>query len=102
MLRWTGVSKSGYYEWRKKPTSATTRRREYLKGLIVEVFENSNGTYGYRRVHAALRRRGEQAGPELVRALMRQLGLVACQPRPWRLTTIPDSQAAATPDLVRR
>ena len=102
MFKRAGVSKSGYYDWKKKPTSATNERREYLKGKIKKIFDDSHGTYGYRRVHAGLERQGEAAGPELVRALMRDMQLVACQPRPWRLTTIPDPDAAATPDLVRR
>ena len=50
-------------------------------------FEESRGTYGYRRVHAAVLRAGEQACPELVRVLMVDAGLVACQPRPFRRTT---------------
>jgi putative transposase len=34
---------------------------------------------------------------------MRQLGLVACQPGPFRVTTATDAHAAAKmPDLVRR
>jgi putative transposase len=102
MFRWTGVSKSGYYEWRTKPLSATKERRELLKVKIKQIFVDSRETYGHRRVHAELLRAGEQAGPELVRALMRELGLVPCQPRPWRLTTIADPGAAATPDLVNR
>jgi putative transposase len=102
MFVWAGVSKSGYYDWKKNPESATAERRGHLKGKITNVFDRSDGTYGYRRVHAALLRLGYQAGPELVRALMRELGLVACQPRPWRLTTVPDPDAAATPDLVQR
>ena len=102
MFKWSSVSKSGYYSWRKQPMSATKERREDLKGIIKVIFENSDETYGYRRVHAELLRQDEQAGPELVRALMRELGLVACQPRPWRQTTVQDPQAADTPDLVRR
>lgn len=102
MCAWLGVSKSGYYDWRNNPGSATSQRRELLKTRIETIFDASHGTYGYRRVHAALVREGEEAGPELVRALMRELGLVACQPRPWRQTTIPDPEAANTPDLVRR
>ena len=44
-------------------------------------------TYGHRRIHAALARQGERVTPELVRAIMRELGLVPCQPRPLRPTT---------------
>ena len=33
---------------------------------------------------------------------MRELGLVACQPRPWRTTTIQDGEQTATPDLLGR
>jgi putative transposase len=63
----------------------------------------SDDTYGYRRIHAALRRQGEDCGPELVRDLMRDLGLVACQPRPWRpITTQPGGASQTIPDLVGR
>ena len=99
---WLGVSRSGYYEWRDRPASATAGRRERLKLLIVRAFDDSDRTYGYRRVHAQLARWGEAASPELVRALMRQLGLVACQPRPWRPTTTIAGDPAAIPDLVCR
>ena len=53
-----GVSKSGFYEWRGNQGSATSKRREELKLLITKAFEDSDGTYGYRRVHAQLRRWG--------------------------------------------
>ncbi len=102
MCMWLGVSTSGFYEWRTRPASATSERRAELKRDIVTIFAESNETYGYRRVHAALARQNVTAGPELVRALMRELGLVPCQPRPWRLTTVADPAAADTPDLVRR
>jgi putative transposase len=101
MCRWLRVSKSGFYEWRARPESATARRRQKLTLLIREIFDDSDGTYGYRRVAAQLARSAVPAGPELVRRLMRQLGLVACQPRPWRATTI-QGQAGPIPDLVNR
>ncbi|WP_406505378.1 IS3 family transposase [Streptomyces sp. NBC_00212] len=102
MCDWAGVSKSGFYHWRSRPLSATAERRTALKATIRQVFTDSHETYGYRRVHAALQRMNVQAGPELVRALMRELELVPCQPRPWRVTTIADDTAPATPDLVSR
>jgi putative transposase len=102
MFAWLLVSSSGFYEWRKRPASATARRREQLKQIIAAIFTDSDGTYGYRRVHAVLARSGIAAGPELVRALMRQLGLVPCQPRPWRPITTVAGDASDVPDLVCR
>lgn len=80
---WMSVSRSGFYEWRDKPVSATVERREALKSEIRRIFADAHGTYGYRRVHAVLAHDGVQAGPELVRPLMRQLGL---HPRRKRLS----------------
>src|ERR1022692_2638523 len=102
MCRWLDVSKSGFYEWRSRPQSAAARRREDLAALIRYVFEDSDGTYGYRRIAAQLARSGIAAGAELVRQIMRDLGLVACQPRPWRPATTQQGQAGPIPDLVSR
>jgi transposase InsO family protein len=49
-----GVSRQGYYRYKRRPTSATQLRRQWLTGLIREVHLASRGTYGYRRVHAEL------------------------------------------------
>jgi putative transposase len=101
MCVWLDVSTSGYYEWVDRPPSATARRRTRLAALVRAVFGECDGTYGYRRVHAALVRQGEGCGPELVREIMRELGLVPCQPRPWRpATTQAGAGAEAVPDLV--
>jgi transposase InsO family protein len=102
MCAWAGVSRSGLYHWRARPASATNQRRADLKLIIRQVFDDSDETYGYRRVHAQLARLDVRVGPELVRALMRELGLVPCQPHPWRLTTVSDAAVPATPDLVAR
>jgi putative transposase len=103
MCCWLGVSSSGYYEWRRRPQSATAARRERLKELITVVFDDSDETYGHRRLHAELARQGERCSVELVRALVRELGLVPCQPRPWRHSlTEADPAAGAMPDLVAR
>jgi putative transposase len=102
MCRWLGVSKSGFYEWRSRPDSATAERRKKLALIIRRIFDDSDSTYGYRRIAAQLARQGTVACPELVRRLMRELGLVACQPRPWRPVTTKRGQAGPIPDLVRR
>lgn len=102
MCAWLKVSRSGFYEWRSRPESAAARRREELGLLITKAFDDSDGTYGFRRVAAQLARWGVRAGTELVRTLMRDLGLVACQPRPWRPSTTQQGAAGPIPDLVNR
>jgi putative transposase len=102
MCRWLQVSRSGYYEWLHRPTSAAAQRRERLKIKIRALFDASDGSYGYRRLHQALVRGGEPVGLELVRELMRELGLVACQPRPWRTTTLRGEEQSSASDLVGR
>ncbi len=103
MCQWLDVSASGFFDWKRREKSATSLRREVLTALVVEIFKDSDETYGYRRVHAELGRRGVPAGLELVRSVMRGQGLVPCQPRPWRASlTEGDGSVRSIPDLVNR
>lgn len=102
MCTWLSVSKSGYYEWLNRPLSNTAKRQEDLKIKIEALFELYDQTYGYRRIHAELVRGGEQVGLELVRKLIRELGLYPCQPRPFKTTTVRGDDDPDTPDLVKR
>ncbi len=103
MCAWLLVSTSGFYHWLTRPQSATAARREALTARVEAFFEDSDGTYGYRRIHADLAEEGTECSPELVRQIMRTQGLIACQPRPFRVTTEADAQAAAAmPDLLGR
>ncbi len=82
----------------------TARRREHLKALISKAFADSEGRYGYRRLHAVLTRCwGQACSAELVRHLLRELGLVACQRRrSVRGTTRQAAKRAEIPDLMDR
>lgn len=103
MCAWLAVSTSGFYNWRSRPTSATAARRQTLTARVKHFFAATGGTYGYRRIHADLADEGTECSPELVRQIMRTEGLVACQPRPFRVTTEADAVAAAgMPDLIER
>jgi putative transposase len=101
MCVWLEVSASGFFDWRNRPASATAQRRDRLATLIAAIFVVSDETYGYRRVHAQLARDGVPCGPELVRDIMRELGLQPCQPRPWRVNlTEADGRGQDLPDLL--
>lgn len=102
MCRWAKVSRSGYYDWCSRGQSATAARREILEAEIRFAFTHSDSTYGYRRIHAQLARWGTAVDPETVRLIMRELGLVACQPKPFRPTTTIAGDAGSLPDLLCR
>jgi len=73
-----------------------------LGGQVASVFHASRGTYGCRRVAAALNRDGTACSVGLVAELMREQGLKACQPRAYKVTTIRGGQVWRRPDLVER
>jgi putative transposase len=102
MVAWAKVSRSGYYEWKARTPCSTARWRAELGEIVEFLFTDSDGTYGYRRVHAALARAGRHVDPQTVRSIMAERGLVACQPRPKGPKTTICSDAGATPDLIRR
>ncbi len=66
-----------------------------LRPLVAAEFEASGGRYGYRRVHAALRRRGVVASEKRVRRVMREEGLEAARPRRRRWSSYAGEEGRA-------
>ena len=102
MCRWARVSRSGYHEWRDRPPSLTEIWRTELGDIIEAVFADSDGTYGHRRVHAVLAQAGRLCDPQTVRSIMRERGLLACQPRPKGPRTTVPAATDGLADLLRR
>jgi putative transposase len=75
LCRVLGVSRSGYYGWRERPT-----RQDQLAPKVEEVFWQNSRRYGSRRITAELRDQ-TVVGRHRVRRLMREQGLQAIQPR---------------------
>ncbi len=97
MCAWLEVSTSGFYEFESAPASPRQLRRAKI-GLHVEAaFTLGRGTYGVRRVAQVLRRSADpqvaSTSLKLVRAIMAEQGLHACQPRAYKVTTIRDEAA---------
>jgi transposase InsO family protein len=73
-----------------------------LTERIVQVHEQSGGTYGAPRVHAELRAQGRRHSRKRIARLMRQAGCRGRAPKRWRTTTVPDPAATTPADLLRR
>lgn len=57
-----GVSRSGFHAWEQRPPSDRDLADAWLSERIVEIHRESRGTYGARRIHAALAHRGVHVG----------------------------------------
>jgi transposase InsO family protein len=94
------VSRSGYYDWKKRPLSAHATRDAELETLICEIHQRSRTTYGAPRIHAELRRLDQRCAKKRVARLMATNHLVGAHSRrKWRRGR-PD--VAPAPDLVNR
>jgi putative transposase len=95
------VSRSAFYDWHEHRPSARQLADDQLGERIQAIFDDSGGTYGWPRVHRALRRDGVHAGRARVARIMRQKGLIGRCRRPKTRTTISDPEARAA-DLIKR
>ncbi|MFD4407766.1 IS3 family transposase [Nocardia sp. NPDC058499] len=107
MARLLHVSRSGYYEYRKRcgSTSLTpaAQRRADLSVKILAHHRESDGTYGAPRITADLREAGEQVSEKTVAKIMAQVGIEGISPRTFKVaTTVVDPMASFPPDLVGR
>jgi putative transposase len=87
MCRVLAVSRSGYYAWCDRPTSAREMANQALLAKIKRWFDQRQGRYGSLRSHRALRREGERCSHKRVARLMRPHGLRARRQRSYRRTT---------------
>ena len=84
MCRKLGVSRGGYYAWRKRGKSRRRIEDDQLLEQIVTVHKESREIYGYPRVHEALKQAGIVCGKNRVARLMRENGIAAKMARRFR------------------
>jgi putative transposase len=102
MCRLLGVSRSGFHAWQRRPPSDRALADAWLGERIATIHRASRGTYGARRVHAALRQEGIRVGRKRVERLMRARRLTGAVPRKRAKTTIRVPGVRPAADLVGR
>jgi transposase InsO family protein len=95
------VSTSAFYDWHRHLPSARQLADAELGRRIQAIYDESRGTYGWPRVHQALRRDGVCVSRKRVARIMRQKGLVGRCRRRWTTTTFSDPEVTAV-DLLKR
>ena len=76
-----GISRSGFYAWKKRPPATRVASDEQLAVEIAATHAKSTRRYGSPRVHRALRKRGIRVGKKRVARLMRANGIVGRRKR---------------------
>ena len=96
------VSRSGFYAWLDRPTSARRREDQRLKILLREAHTRSRRTYGSPRLHVALSKQGVRVGRNRVIRLMNEEQLVGRARRRYRSTTMSDHEQPIAANLLAR
>lgn len=87
MCQTLGVSRSGYYAWRKTrhlPDLRYGDDDDELRRAIVRAHRSGRGAYGRPRIHMVLRARGWRVGAQRVRRILIEEGLRGRGRRPRR------------------
>lgn len=95
------LSRSGYYDWRRRPAKVISANELRLYRRAKGLFADSRQSLGSRRLAALLQREGFKVGRYKVRSMMKQLGLKVRQRRAYRVTTVQDSAHKPAPNWVK-
>ena len=83
LFKLTSVSRAGYYKWKKSHSTPQVNRDEELYRLILDVFNESNRTYGVKRIkQALLNQYGWIVNHKCIRRIMHKYHLVCVLPKP--------------------
>lgn len=102
MARMLGVTRGGYYAWRRRARSERSRQEEHIVKDIKAIQEQMKYRYGSPRVHRELRRRGIRVGHNRVAALMRLNRLGARRRKRYRSTTDSGHNLPVAENLLNR
>ena len=87
MLKFLGVSRSGYRSFLNRTVSATKQRKEAMKKKIQTIYNDSKQNYGAPKITRELRKSGETIAERTVGKYMREMGIKAQWIKPWTTIT---------------
>lgn len=102
MCKVLGVSRSGYYAYRKRKPSKRAIENTRLLVEIREIYRSKRQVYGSPRIHAELASRGVACSKNRVARLMRQAEIRAKTKRKYKATTDSNHSLAVKENLLNR
>ena len=96
------ISRSCYYAWCRTRHSKPAKEKIELSQRIKEIFEQSNQTYGSRRVRKKLIAAGYRVSRRRIRRIMKELALHCRTKRKFKMTTDSNHSNPVAPNLLNR
>lgn len=100
MCQVLGVTKSGYYDWRKRPKSEQKKKKEALTREIRKEFVASKERYGSPKITQQLRKRGISTTVRTVSRIMKEQGMRSKVVKKHKATTNSNHQLPVFPNLL--
>jgi putative transposase len=97
-----GVSRSGYYAWRRRAESRRERANQELLGQMHQIHREVKQRYGSPRMHTELEGRGYRCGRNRVARLMRRHGIIAKMTVRFRRASKAGRREQVVPNLLAR
>lgn len=101
MCRVLDVAPSGYYAWRKRPSSVREMANNALLKEIRAAYEASNGVYGSPRIYHEVKGKVSCSENRVAR-LMKKQGITAKQKKRYKRTTKANAAHPTAPNLIDR
>ena len=100
LLRRMKLSRSSYYYQIK--AFAAEDKYEYLRHEVVRIFLENKARYGYRRIHAELKKTGIKVSEKVVRRVMKEEGLEVKIRKARKYSSYKGEISPAVPNEVQR
>ncbi|WNV04494.1 IS3 family transposase [Candidatus Methylospira mobilis] len=102
MCRLLSLSRSGYYQWKKRPPSRRQQAREALAGEIKRVFDDEKGRAGSIRIAKRLNEEGYPTSRHSVAKIMKTQGWRAKAAKKYKATTNSNHNLPVAPNLLEQ
>lgn len=97
-----GVSKSGYYAWKKRPVSQQRVRKGKLTAKIKRVHLQSRKNYGSPKITKQLNQEGIEVSQKTVTRIMKENGIRSKTVKKYKATTYSKHNLPVYPNLLNQ
>lgn len=102
VLKILGVSKSGYYNWKKHIPSKQSLLKKEVKATIKSIYEKSHNIYGAPKITKELHKKGFKTAERTVTRYMKEMNICACWKKPYTVTTHSENFSNELKNILNR